>query len=87
MQFDRTVGNVRVVNAGSVGMPYGEPGAYWLLLGPDVVLRHTQYDLAAAAERIGGTGFPSAKDYAARHVLRPPSEQEILELFGRVELR
>src|SRR3954452_20533950 len=26
MQFDRKVGWMRVVNAGSVGMPYGEPG-------------------------------------------------------------
>ena len=34
MQFDRKVGATRVVNAGSVGMPFGEPGAYWLLLGP-----------------------------------------------------
>jgi putative phosphoesterase len=33
MQFDRTVAGVRVVNAGSVGMPYeDEPGAYWLLI-------------------------------------------------------
>ena len=32
MQFDRTIGGTRVVNAGSVGMPYeDEPGAYWLL--------------------------------------------------------
>ena len=29
MQFDRRIGDVRVINAGSVGMPYGEPGAYW----------------------------------------------------------
>ena len=36
MQFDRMIGRTRVVNAGSVGEPYGEPGAYWLLLGPDV---------------------------------------------------
>ena len=34
MQFDRMIGRTRVVNAGSVGMPFGEPGAYWLLLGP-----------------------------------------------------
>jgi Calcineurin-like phosphoesterase superfamily domain len=27
MQFDRMVGTTRVVNAGSVGMPFGEPGA------------------------------------------------------------
>jgi putative phosphoesterase len=41
MQFDRTVSGVRVVNAGSVGMPYeDEPGAYWLL---DLVPRRTPY--------------------------------------------
>jgi putative phosphoesterase len=41
-QFERTVAGVRVVNAGSVGMPYEEePGAYWLL---DLVHRRTPYD-------------------------------------------
>ena len=41
-QYERTVGGVRVVNAGSVGMPYeDEPGAYWLL---DLVHRRTPYD-------------------------------------------
>ena len=33
MQFDRQVGRYRVINVGSVGMPYGQPGAYWALLG------------------------------------------------------
>jgi putative phosphoesterase len=42
MQFDRTIGETRVVNAGSVGMPYeDEPGAYWLL---DLEHRRTAYD-------------------------------------------
>jgi predicted phosphodiesterase len=35
MQFDRLVGKTRVVYAGSVGMPFGTPGANWLLLGSD----------------------------------------------------
>jgi putative phosphoesterase len=87
MQFDRTIGRTRVVNAGSVGMPFQEPGAYWLLLGPDVQLRHTPYDLAKAAERIRDTKYPQAQDFAARNVLQPPSERETLEAFGRVELR
>ncbi|MFL5960511.1 MAG: metallophosphoesterase family protein [Gaiellaceae bacterium] len=40
-QYERTVAGVRVVNAGSVGMPYEEePGAYWLL---DLVHRRTPY--------------------------------------------
>ena len=41
-QYERTVAGVRVVNAGSVGMPYEEePGAYWLL---DLVHRRTPYE-------------------------------------------
>jgi putative phosphoesterase len=87
MQFDRMIGKVRVVNAGSVGMPFGEPGADWLLLGPGVQLRHTSYDLAQAAERIRNTEYPQAQDFAARYVLQPPSEKEMLEVFARAELR
>jgi diadenosine tetraphosphatase ApaH/serine/threonine PP2A family protein phosphatase len=87
MQFDRTIGKIRVVNAGSVGMPFGEPGAYWLLLGPDVQLRHTPYDLERAAERIRDTKYPQAQEFAARNVLQPPSEKEILEAFTRAELK
>jgi putative phosphoesterase len=87
MQFDRTIGRTRVVNAGSVGMPFGEPGAYWLLLGPDVQLRHAHYDLAKAAERIRDTSYPQALDFAARNVLQPPSELEMLDVFSRGELR
>jgi predicted phosphodiesterase len=87
MQFDRTIGKVRVVNAGSVGMPFAEPGAYWLLLGPGVQLQRTSYDLAEAADRIRNTKYPQADDFAARNVLQPPSEGETLEAFGRVELK
>ena len=87
MQFDRRIGKVRVVNAGSVGMPFGEPGAYWLLLGPNVQLRHTSYDLTKAAERIQATSYPQAQDFAAKNILQPPSEEETLESFAKVELR
>jgi len=46
VQFERTVGRLRVVNAGSVGMAYeDEPGAYWLLLGPGVEHRRAAYEL------------------------------------------
>lgn len=65
MQFDRMIGSTRVVNAGSVGMPFGEPGADWLLLGPGVELRHTTYDLTKAAERIRETAYPQAEEFAA----------------------
>ena len=87
MQFDRMIGRTRVLNAGSVGMPFGEPGAYWLLLGPDIQLRHTPYDLAKAAGRIRDTKYPQAHQFAAGNVLRPPSEEKSLEAFSRVELK
>jgi putative phosphoesterase len=86
MQFDRTIGRIRVLNAGSVGMPFGEPGAYWLSLGPVVQLRRTPYDLAAAAERVRDTKYPQAPDFAARNVLAPPSELATLDAFARVAL-
>jgi predicted phosphodiesterase len=87
MQFDRRIGNVRVVNAGSVGMPFGKPGAYWLLLGPDVQLRQTRYDFAKAAARIRETSYPEADEFAARYILQPPSESEMLDLFAKAELK
>ena len=87
MQFDRTIGSVRVVNAGSVGMPFGEAGAYWLLLGPDVELRRTSYDLEDAARRIRATKYPQAEEFASRNVLNPPSETEILAMFAPAELK
>jgi putative phosphoesterase len=87
MQFDRKIGAIRVVNAGSVGMPFGDPGAYWLLLGPNIQLRYTFYDLTRAAERIRETKHPQAQEFAARDVLQPRSEKEMLEEFAKVELR
>ena len=88
MQFDRMIGKVRVVNAGSVGMPFGQSGAYWLLLGPNnVQLQHTSYDLGKAAARIRRTSYPLADDFAEHNVLQPPSQREMLELFSKSEMK
>ena len=87
MQFDRTVGRTRVANAGSVGMPFGEPGAFWLLLGPGVEPRRTTYDLAQAAARIRSTAYPQAQDFAAKYVLQPPTEETMLDTYARAELK
>ena len=55
IQFDRRIDDIRLINAGSVGMPYEhEPGAYWALLGPDVELRRTPY----APADIAASGWP-----------------------------
>jgi putative phosphoesterase len=87
MQFERMLGRIQVVNAGSVGMPFGEPGACWIVLGPDVRLCHTPYDLDKAADRIRATRYPQAQDFAAHNVLQPPSEKRMLEVFAKAELK
>jgi putative phosphoesterase len=82
MQFDRRVGRLQVLNAGSIGMPFGAPGAYWLLLGPRLEFRRTDYDLTMAAARIRATQYPGADEFARQNILSPPSEEKMLAAFG-----
>jgi predicted phosphodiesterase len=89
MQFDRTVGAVRVINAGSVGMPFGEPGAYWLLIdaaggaGARAELRRTEYDYAAAAALIQATDYPHR---AEMDPARPMAAEPMLRLLESAAL-
>lgn len=83
MQFDMMVGGTRIVNPGSIGMPFGAPGADYVLLGPGVDLKHISYDLEGAAGRIRQTAYPKAEDFASRNLLHPPSEQQILETYAQ----
>ncbi|HSS62724.1 MAG TPA: metallophosphoesterase family protein [Candidatus Limnocylindrales bacterium] len=87
MQFDRRVDRVRVVNAGSVGMPYGTPDAYWAMLGPDVDMRRTDYDRAAAAARIRSKDWDGAEQFAADHVLTAPSIEQAMEFMRKMEAK
>lgn len=87
MQFERTVGDTRVVNAGSVGMPFGQTGADWLLLDDEIVLQHTNYDLAQAAEQIRQSGYPHGEAFAGNNVLQSPSEAQALEMLSQLEAR
>jgi putative phosphoesterase len=55
IQFDKRIGDIRLVNAGSIGMPYEDgPGAYWATLGPDVDFRRTEF----APGDIASSGWP-----------------------------
>ena len=81
------IGRTRVVNAGSVGMPFVEPGADWLLLGPGVELKHTNYNLEKAAERVRGTTYPQAQDFTSGNILQAFSEAKMLEIFSRAKLK
>src|SRR2546423_5043636 len=52
MPFARLAYGRLVVNPGSVGMPYGRPGAHWALLGPGVDLRRTTFNINLAITEI-----------------------------------
>ncbi|HEX8860302.1 MAG TPA: metallophosphoesterase family protein [Actinomycetes bacterium] len=84
MPFDRLASGRRIVNPGSVGMPYGPPGtvAYWALLGPEVTLRRTAYDLEDAAARMRRSAWPGTAEFVEENVLHgPPSDAEALAIF------
>ncbi len=83
MPFDRLFDRRRLVNVGSVGLPYGHSGASWALLGPDVVLRRTSYDPQGAADLILATGMPDARDFVATCIMATASDVEALDAFRR----
>ena len=82
IQFDRRLANdLRVVNAGSVGRPFERPaGAYWALLGPEVDLRRTTYDVAAAVDSMRGAGA-DVDDELLDDLLEPPDRDETTARF------
>jgi putative phosphoesterase len=87
LQFDRQVAGRRSVNPGSLGLPYhdGPPGtAYWALLGPDVELRQTRYDVTAATSAGPRLGDPSAAAITAL-LLTPPRPAQIIAEMAELE--
>ena len=83
MPFDRVVDGMRIINPGSVGMPYGDPGAFWAMLGPGVEFRRTDYDREAAAARIRRSGWPGAEEFAKSNVVAVPSVEEAIAFFKK----
>jgi predicted phosphodiesterase len=84
MPFDRLADRRRFVNPGSVGMPYGGTGAYWALLGPDVLLRRTGYDADAAGQRFraAAPGYPGLDEFIGENILTVPSDALALAAFS-----
>ena len=81
VQLDRSVPGHRLLNAGSVGLPYeGRRGAFWALLGPDVEFVRTDYDVDAAAEAIRAVGYPDV-DAHESSLLEPPAPGDVSKYF------
>jgi putative phosphoesterase len=78
VSYNRVVDGVRLVGPGSVGRPYeGEPGARWALLGPDVELRRTEYDVESTAALYRASGIPEAEQ-DVEILLHPPTRAEVI---------
>jgi putative phosphoesterase len=83
-QFDRCLDGWRVINAGSVGMPYeGKVGAYWAVLGPTVELRRTEYDLDEGLNELRAGGFPDVDEMLRESLLEPMDADEVAYFFER----
>ena len=79
IQFDREVAGIRSVNAGSVGLPYeGRPGAYWAILGPEIEMRRTEYDLDETIEFYRASGQPDVEKIVEM-MLEPPEPREVID--------
>jgi putative phosphoesterase len=83
MPYARQVDRRLVVNAGSVGMPYGAPGPSWALLTPDgVQLRRSALDAAKAADRIiAESTYAGSEAWVDEYIRTNYSDTEALDAF------
>jgi diadenosine tetraphosphatase ApaH/serine/threonine PP2A family protein phosphatase len=79
-QFDRSFGELRVVNAGSVGMPYeGEVAAFWTLVEDgEPSFRRAAIDVERAAAETRASAWPHAQEFADENLLVAQSRDEAI---------
>ncbi|KYH45953.1 metallophosphoesterase family protein [Branchiibius sp. NY16-3462-2] len=84
MPFVRIAHGRLVVNPGSVGLPYGRPGAHWALLANGAVtLRRTLIDPdELVAEVTARSSLPGVAQWAEENLRHPASDAEALDTFG-----
>jgi putative phosphoesterase len=79
-QFDRRIGDLRVVNAGSIGMPYeGDVAAFWALVedGEPCHMR-TPIDIERAVAGLRASTWPGAEEFIAENVLVAVARDEAI---------
>jgi hypothetical protein len=57
-------------------------GAFWLLLGPGVEFRRSEYDLGCAVSEFRAIGYPAAEDME-ESLLEPPDPEWVADFFER----
>ncbi|WP_375483064.1 metallophosphoesterase family protein [uncultured Jatrophihabitans sp.] len=83
MPYVRLVDRRLVINAGSVGMPYGRAGGAWALLRDGAVtLRHTRVDVdATVAAVVAGSTYPDRQAWADEYVRSANSDADAIAAF------
>lgn len=85
MQLDLRVDGVRWINPGSVGMPYeGEVAAFWAVLGPDVEMRRTPFDIERSIEALLASGWPDANAFVEENLRAAVPREEVVTLFEQI---
>ena len=82
-QFDRRASRVRIVNAGSIGMPYeGEVAAFWTLIEDgEPSFRKTPFDVDRAIAALEASKWPGAAEFVAENVRVAVSREEAIAHF------
>lgn len=87
MKFDLAVGDIRVVNSGSVGMPFGETGAHWLLIDNEIDFRVTEFDREAAAVRVQQAGSLNGEAFATGNIFATPTAEAAMGILTELEAK
>jgi putative phosphoesterase len=82
-QFDRRASRVRVVNAGSVGMPYeGEVAAFWALLEDgEPTFRKTPFDIERAIAALEASDWPGVDEFVSENLRAAVAREEAIAHF------
>jgi putative phosphoesterase len=82
-QFDRRVGDLRVVNAGSVGMPFeGEVASFWALVQDgEPSFRRTSFDVERAVAELSASEWPPAARFVAENLHVAVSREDAIAHF------
>jgi putative phosphoesterase len=85
VRYDRRAAGFRIVNPGSVGLPYEtQPGAYWAILGPGVEHRRTKYDYDAMINAARALDFPRLDDLVQSSLVEPIGPDAATEYFEQM---
>lgn len=82
-QFDRRVGDLRVINAGSVGMAYeGEVAAFWTMVeNGEPTFRKTPFDIQRAVREIEATDWEYGQAFVAENLRTAVDRDEAVASF------